>query len=74
MQYIPKQSHYVICPALELLCYSLCGPQIKKFVGSCTKQTTTRCFLGKTAERMFYDIKTEKIYSRLWKDALKLGS
>ena len=28
---IPKQSHYVRCPALELLCNSLCDPQTKKF-------------------------------------------
>jgi len=26
MQHIPKQSHYVRCPSLELLCNSLCGP------------------------------------------------
>ena len=31
MQYIPKQSHYLICPALELLCNSLFGLHIKKF-------------------------------------------
>jgi len=31
IQYIPKQSNYVRCPALELLCSILCGPQIKKF-------------------------------------------
>jgi len=31
MQYIPKQSHYVRCPALELLCNILCDAQIKKF-------------------------------------------
>jgi len=27
---IPKQSHYVRCPALGMLCNSLCGPQMKK--------------------------------------------
>jgi len=26
---IPKQSHYVTCPILELLCNSLCGPLTK---------------------------------------------
>ena len=31
MYHIAKQSHYVSCPALELLCKSLCGPQTKKF-------------------------------------------
>jgi len=31
MQHIPKQSHYVRCPALEVSCSSLCGPQTKKF-------------------------------------------
>jgi len=31
MSHIPKQSHYVRCPTLELLCNSLCGPQTKKF-------------------------------------------
>ena len=25
--YILKQSHYVKCPALELLCNTLCGPR-----------------------------------------------
>jgi len=30
MQHIPKQSHYVRCPALELLCNGLCGPLPKK--------------------------------------------
>jgi len=29
MWYILKQSHYVKCPALELLCNSLCGPRTK---------------------------------------------
>ena len=43
MHYIPKQSHCVRCPARELLCNSLCGPQIKKCGDPCTKQTTTRC-------------------------------
>jgi len=26
MQHITKKSHYAGCPALELLCNSLCGP------------------------------------------------
>ena len=63
MQYIPKQPHYVRSPALELLCNSLCGPQIKKFRDPCTKQTTTRCLFRKTAERMFCDIKTERKFT-----------
>jgi len=29
MQHIPKQSHYVRCPALELLRIGLCGPLAK---------------------------------------------
>jgi len=32
MQHIPKQSHYVRCPALKLLCTNLCGPLTKNFV------------------------------------------
>ena len=31
MQHIPKQSHYVRCPALKLLCTNLCGPLTKNF-------------------------------------------
>jgi len=31
MYHIPKQSKYVRCPALELLCDSLCGPLTKMF-------------------------------------------
>ena len=31
MQHIPKKSHYVRCPAFELLCNNLCGPVTKKF-------------------------------------------
>ena len=31
MQHIPKHYHYVRCPALELLCNSLCGPLTKSF-------------------------------------------
>jgi len=31
MQHIPKQLHYLGCPAFELLCNSLCGPLTKKF-------------------------------------------
>jgi len=31
MQHIPKQSHYVRCPTLKLLCNSLCGSLPKKF-------------------------------------------
>jgi len=31
MQHIPKQSHYVRCRSLGLLCNSLCGPWTKKF-------------------------------------------
>ena len=31
MQYIPKQSHYLTCPAYGLLSYCLCGPRAKKF-------------------------------------------
>jgi len=29
MQHIPKKSDYVRCPALELLCNSLCCPLLK---------------------------------------------
>ena len=35
MQHIPKQSHYVRCPVLELLCTSLCGLLAKKFGDPC---------------------------------------
>jgi len=31
MQPFPKQSHYVRCPALKLLCNSICGPWTKTF-------------------------------------------
>jgi len=31
MSIVPKQSHYVRFPALELLHNSLCGPRTKKF-------------------------------------------
>jgi len=31
MQHIPKQSHYVRCPALKLLCTNSCGPLTKNF-------------------------------------------
>jgi len=31
MQHIPKQTQYVRCPALELMCNSLCGPMTKMF-------------------------------------------
>jgi len=30
MSIVPKQSHYVRCPALELLHNSLCDPRTKK--------------------------------------------
>ena len=42
---------------------SLCGPQTKKFGNPCNKQTATRCLLGKTAKRMFCDIKTERKFT-----------
>jgi len=74
MQYIPKQSHYVRCPALKLLRNKLYDFQMKTFGDPCTKQKTTRCLFRKTAERMFCDIQTERIYSRFWKDTLELGS
>jgi len=31
MQHITKQSHYVICPALESLLFNLCGPRTKHY-------------------------------------------
>jgi len=31
MQHIPKKSHDAKCPALELLCKTLCGSLTKKF-------------------------------------------
>jgi len=35
MQHIPKQSQYVRCPALELLCNSLSGRRPKKLRDPC---------------------------------------
>jgi len=34
MCHIPKQSHYLRRPALDMLCNSLCGPRTKKFEAS----------------------------------------
>ena len=31
MQHVLKKSHYIRCPALKLLCNSLCDPLTKKF-------------------------------------------
>ena len=45
MQYILRQSYYVRCPALELLCNNLCGPQMKKFGDPCTKQKNYKVFV-----------------------------
>jgi len=58
-----NKSHYPWCPALELLCSSLCGLQIKKFGDTCTKQTITRFLFGKTAELMYCDIKAERKFT-----------
>jgi len=38
MQHFTKQSHYVRCPALELLCNILCSPLTKKFGDPCFGQ------------------------------------
>jgi len=37
MQHIPKQPHYVRCPAFELLCDNLCDPRTKQFVDPCPR-------------------------------------
>jgi len=39
MQHIPKQSHYVRCPTLELLSISLCGSLTNMFGDPCFKRT-----------------------------------
>jgi len=39
MQHIPKQSHYVRCAALELLCISLWDPRTNMFGDPCFKRT-----------------------------------
>ena len=51
MQHIPKQSHYVRCPALELLCDGLCGPVAKKFGNPrFTPTTKRRCYIDLTCD------------------------
>jgi len=43
MQHIPKQSHCVKYPALELLCNNLCGPRTKNFGGPALHDRTPQC-------------------------------
>jgi len=50
MQHIPKQSHYVRCPAVELLCNGICGPLATKLgdpaldTEACIDSTNTEGF------------------------------
>jgi len=43
MSIVPKQSHYVRCPALELLYNSLCGPRKKKRLETLVYSLRLRC-------------------------------
>jgi len=43
--FILKQSHYVRCPALELLYSSLCGPLAKTFGDPCSRQSVAHASL-----------------------------
>jgi len=53
MQYIPKQSHYVRCPDLELLCNILCRPQIKKFGDPAINKQLQGICLGRQQQGCF---------------------
>ena len=49
MQHIPKQSYYVRCPALKLLCTNLRGPLTKKFGDPCTRLRMFKIVFGESS-------------------------
>ena len=60
MWLIAKQSHYVRCPALQLLCNSLCGPLANSLETLASKTPT--CEVG-----FLQNLPFARIWIRLWK-------
>jgi len=58
MWHIPKQSHYLRRPPLDIFCNSLCGPQKKKFGSPCFNTSLAKWMRLRTS--MFQPQSTDK--------------